>query len=50
MINYKKYKEAKRYVKKVTQDAKFKAYNDLYKSLATKNGQKEIFDLLMPIL
>ena len=38
MENYEMYKKAKKEAKKVVSDAKFKAYDDLYNRLGTREG------------
>ena len=39
------YKEAKRAVKKAVTEAKNRGYEDLYRKLDTKEGEKQIFKL-----
>ena len=39
------YNKAKKETKKVVSDAKFKAYNDLYNRLGTRESEKDTFKL-----
>ena len=43
MKNYEMYKKVKKEVKKVVSDVKFKAYDELYNKLGTREGENEIF-------
>ncbi|MES6387717.1 hypothetical protein U6T19_12160, partial [Cutibacterium acnes] len=40
-----KYKNAKKETKKAVSDAKFKAYDDLYHKLGTKEGEMGVYKL-----
>ena len=39
------YKYVRKEAKKVIKDAKFKAYDDLYDKLGTKDGEKDVYKL-----
>ena len=40
--DFERYKYVRKEVKKVIRDAKFKAYDDLYDKLGTKDGEKDV--------
>ena len=43
--DFERYKYIRKETKKVIRDAKFKAYDDLYDKLGTKDGERDIFKL-----
>jgi hypothetical protein len=45
LVNIKRYKVAKKTAKQAVNEAKGRAYDDLYRGLSTKEGEKDVYKM-----